>query len=320
MKASVHDCIDTPIRMRILGAVISRTVLVVAVIALFHACTSEEVSLKLNVHQGQRFTYHTSARQEITVGKMTYKENRGYNYTIEVLNVSPQGILHLRNTMSGVTYSITSPNGGLTYPAPNTDHKYSSLDSLTIKVLKTMEGKSFDLYVSASGEVKSVKGIEKVVESVGTELGGGSDSAKQAIMQMAQGVINQMVNAKELSNIWNFMPGRPISEGDTWKRESTTQMLTPIQIKTQYEAEDINDDSVVISLQADIASVKDENPVMGEYNLEGTQKGRTVIEQSSGMLYSYKVNQEISGNASMPERHYNEAIKIISEVTVSRKP
>lgn len=273
--------------------------------------TAQSAVLKMNLKQGLKYLYTTNTAQvisqEIMGNKMNIKQHTTIDYIYEVLESNTNG-LQIKTSYQRIFISTDTPQGNISYDSRKPENGNSLL-----KDIGNMVGQSFTMYVSPEGEVTKVEGMESIINSFTED-------------NPAQQLLKQQFSDSAFINIMNvalnIYPNREISIGESWQKNSSTEMasLMKTDMQNNYTLTAIKGSQAVISLTSNLKLSPLSNggvPANTEIDLRGSQKGIINTHITSGLIISSTLHQEVTGTLSV--KGMKIPMNITSEITVTGK-
>ena len=261
----------------------------------FTGCKSDELDLKFNPAAGSRYRVLMTTDQNIDQEMMGQK--------MEVKNLSEYTMLYEISKAEGVNKQLK-----MTFERMKSIQKAMGkemvMDSDIIdtanpasKIIGAVKGSVFDMELTKKGEVKSIKGMDllmqKMVNSAAENL------PPEAKAQMSEG-IKAMMNDDMLKGLteqsFKIFPDKKVKPGDSWVSKMETKSFLDMIIETTYTLTKVENGIATLDIKSTITSDGKEKMVQGtkvETTLTGTQTGTMELETATGMTLSSNIIQKI---------------------------
>ncbi|RZK01307.1 MAG: hypothetical protein EOO46_20635 [Flavobacterium sp.] len=151
-----------------------------------------------------------------------------------------------------------------------------------------MKGKSFDMKINDRGEVKSVAGMNELMNAMMNSLPG-DERAKQAMAQVFQSQFNEESVKKMFAQSFNIFPEKPVKEGDTWTKTVSMGGMMAGETTTLYKVKDIDGNNAELELSSDLK-------INGT---TGKQTGTMKLNVATGMVTNAVLDQKITSPMAM---------------------
>jgi len=169
--------------------------------------------------------------------------------------------------------------------------------NLASKIVGAVKGSEFDMVINSKGEVKSVKGMDllmdKMIKSAGENL------PQEVKAQMGEG-IKAMMNDEILKGLaeqsFKIFPDKKVKVGDSWNAKMGTKSFLDMIIETTYTLKKLENGIATMDIKSKILPDGKEKIIQGtkvETSVTGTQTGTMELDVTSGMTLSSKISQNI---------------------------
>ncbi|MEO7313195.1 MAG: DUF6263 family protein [Chitinophagaceae bacterium] len=165
------------------------------------------------------------------------------------------------------------------------------------KIMGAVKGSSFDMTINGKGEVKSIKGMDLMMQKMINAAGDSLPSEAKA--KMAEG-IKEMMNDDMLKSLteqsFKIFPDKKVKVGDTWTSKIETKSFVDMVTETTYSLKKIDNGVASLDIKSVITPGANEKVIQGtkvETNLTGTQTGTMELEVATGMTLSSNLVQKI---------------------------
>lgn len=159
-----------------------------------------------------------------------------------------------------------------------------------------LKNSSFDMVLSPSGSIKSVSGIEKMVDLMAAKISTDTAQINQIKLSLSK-QFNAEVIRQTLESSLHIFPDKAIKIGDSWIVNSKIKITMPIESSTTYVLKEIKDGVAVLSIKANLIS-KGDFDSMGnkmQTDLRGMNIGDAQIDLKTGLILSSHTRIELYG-------------------------
>jgi hypothetical protein len=92
----------------------------------------------------------------------------------------------------------------------------SGLPGAVDKIMDAMKGQTFKMTLNAKGEVTKLEGYEEFMKKLGTD--------NDATTKLLKSFMSEETLKESAAEIFAFLPDKPVSKGDTWKRSKSVSL------------------------------------------------------------------------------------------------
>ncbi|MGM9476766.1 DUF6263 family protein [Pedobacter sp. GSP4] len=257
----------------------------------------------------------TVSAQKTYVLRQNYPTGYKYDFSItsdQIINqkIGDRAINLTQNIGTDYTFDITEGHSGekdikVTYKrifiksvAMGNTMTLSSDDQDSTKKnpFSGLKGASFYMIVAPNGSIKSVAGIDKMLDGMAAKMTTDTSQIKQFKDALSKQFSSEMVK-QTMESSFKIYPEKPVAIGDSWTVDTKMQMSMPIETITQYSLKEVKDGIATLSVKGTLLS-KGNFEVMGnkmETDLKGTNSGETAIDMKTGMVLNSHLRIELYG-------------------------
>lgn len=277
---------------------------VVAAVMLGNAEASaqEGVELKLNLQQGQTYNMKMIFEQTIELPERdtTMQQRLATEMRFDVVEVESDGTQTLNVTYTHVSLKQQSPMGPVDFDSSRPPKNLP----LTAQPFAALVDQQFTVTLSPRGQVRSLDGLDVIVEKMLAGLNMGEGPAKQAMIRSIREQFGPDAMKQNLQNLMDVYPDKPVMVGDTWSHKAAMKHGLPIISETTYKVTAITDDTVTLSSSSKISPNPEAEPLdMGtlklRYTLGGTQRGTMQIDRTTGWTRQSDMTQSFTGTMTL---------------------
>lgn len=169
-------------------------------------------------------------------------------------------------------------------------------DSIKKNPFSGLKGASFYMTISPTGVVKTVAGIDKMLDNMAVRMSKDTSQIKQFKSALSKQFSNEIVK-QTMESSFKIYPDRVVKIGDSWTVDTKMQMSMPIETITQYTLKEVKDGIAILSVKGTLIS-KGNFEAMGnkmETDLRGTNSGETSIDVKTGIVQNSHLRVELYG-------------------------
>jgi len=247
--------------------------------------------------------------------RQNYPTGYQYDFSITSDQIIKQKIdgqdMHLtQNIGTDYTFNVTEGHNGekdikVTYNrifmksvAMGTTMSYSSDDQDSTKKnpFSGLKGASFFMTVTPTGAIKTVAGIDKMLDNMASKMTADTSQVKQIKTALAKQFSTEVVK-QTMESSFKIYPDRAVKIGDSWTVDTKLQMSMPIETITQYTLKEVKDGIAILSVKGTLLS-KGNFEAMGnkmETDLSGTNAGEAAMDIKTGIVLNSHLRIELYG-------------------------
>lgn len=277
--------------------------LILTILTLSTAASAEQL-LRLNLEEDQRFYQRMTQQQQIEqqmMGQtMTFNQDSGFGWIIEVTEVDDDGAMWLETTYDWVMIEMDGMGMSFSYDSAVDDEEEVSD---MVKGFASMLGLTFKTKVNNRGEVLDIEGFEKMREKFAEQLAGGP--MEEAMLESMDQYLDEDMLRQYMGYSIAFYPEQAVSVGDSWR--DSMVMPGPFEMKADYEytVNEISDDRAVLGIAGtmatdDAAGLPPGMPEGMDFDLEGTINGTGNVDLTTGLTSESNLDMDMSIEMTMP--------------------
>ncbi|QDW27560.1 hypothetical protein FFJ24_023075 [Pedobacter sp. KBS0701] len=257
----------------------------------------------------------SSFAQKTYVLRQNYPTGYRYDFTInsdQIINqkIGGQDVHLTQNIGTDYTFDITEGHNGekdvkVTYNrifmksvAMGTTMTYNSDEQDITKKnpFSGLKGASFFMTVTPNGGIKTVAGIDKMLDNIAARMTTDTSQVKQIKNALSKQFSEEVVK-QTMESSFKIYPERAVKIGDSWTVDTKLQMSMPIETITAYTLKEVKDGIAILSVKGSLIS-KGSFETMGnkmETDLKGTNSGETSIDIKTGIVLNSHLRIELYG-------------------------
>lgn len=169
-------------------------------------------------------------------------------------------------------------------------------DSTQKNPFSGFKGASFYMTVTPNGAIKTVAGIDKMLDNMAARMTKDTSQVKQIKNALSKQFSNEVMK-QTMESSFKIYPDRAVKIGDSWTVDTKMQMGMPIETITQYTLKEVKDGIATLGVKGTLLS-KGNFEVMGnkmETDLQGTNSGETSLDMKTGIVLNSHLRVELYG-------------------------
>lgn len=253
-----------------------------------------QITLRFNPDKGSKYEYQMEMIQKINqtiMGqKMDMDQTMAFTYNMDVIERTATETT-IEFEYKEVVYNLASSMINMKYDSKSNAEPANEMDGMMAKIFGSLLNKKFSAVLALDGSVKSVSGMDAIIDDMMKAVGGGNDMmAQQLSKQMTQQFSDEAMKAS-FEQSFKIYPGKAIKAGDSWNVVQKTGAGTlNMDINTTYSLKSADSNTAYADVQSTISGMGGQ--------LTGTQQGTIEFDLKSGLPMTSKVNQKASGKIS----------------------
>ena len=272
-------------RMRILATIICSLISI-------SSFAQKTYILRQNYPTGYRYDFSINSdqiiNQKIGGRDVHLTQNIGTDYTFDITE-GHNGEKDVKVTYNRIFMKSIAMGTTMTY---NSDEQ----DSTKKNPFSGLKGASFFMTVTPDGGIKTVAGIDKMLDNMASKMTTDTSQVKQIKNALSKQFSEEVVK-QTMESSFKIYPERAVKIGDKWTVDTKLQMSMPIETITEYTLKEVKDGIATLSVKGALVS-KGSFEVMGnkmETDLNGTNSGETSIDIKTGIVLNSHLRIELYG-------------------------
>ncbi len=291
---------------------------------LFFACSTSKKAIELTLQptDDQSFTYVSNNTTETSVSVMGMDQKILVEQTTkqqyDVKKVNTDGTFDLIITTKSMKMEQANPMMNMRFDSDNPENNEPKdvMDGLN-----NLIGKKFDVVVDKQGTVKSVNIEGNLFDGIFDNMPGGEQMATQFESQFGESAIKS-----SLSQTLGFFPDKPVKVGDTWVKNTTSEMGMKLDLQTTYTLKERKNGNAMIEFISDAKTNPSDAPLemMGmtmSYDMKGTMQGTITVDEKTGWAIKNTGEQKMKGKMNMSGAGMGEMsadMEVVSKYTYNK--
>ena len=175
--------------------------------------SAQQVTLRWKYVAGSELVYRLVNHQEVTMPMMGGNTVSEQTQTMRwsVREVAPNGDATITVTTEHVQVEMSGPTGNVSY-----DSRTDEAPTVpAAQMFAAMAGLSYTMVIGSQGTVKSVQGMDQLIDEIMGAL-------PPEAMALGQGMLGEMFSEESITNMMQqsiqVFPQEPVGPGDSWQR------------------------------------------------------------------------------------------------------
>lgn len=268
--------------------------------------------LKQNYPIGKKYDYNLTSnqiiKQKIGDQNINLSQEIGTDYTFDITGdkAGDKSIkviynrINMKSTGMGNTMTMDSD-----HQEPGKPNPFSGL-----------KGAAFEMIFGANGSIKSVNGIEKMLDNMASKMT--TDTGQVKAIKASLGKQFSADGMKQtMESSFKIYPDKPVKIGDSWTVDTKMQMTMPIETITTYTLKLVKDGIAFLNVNGNLIS-KGSFDSMGtkiETDLKGTNSGDMQIDLKTGLVLSSHLRLEMYGTMKAKDQNIDFDMEGINQIT-----
>lgn len=269
------------------------------------ACDSS-VALNIEAKKGDKYKYKTenitNLEFEAEGQKVKTIQNQLFEYSINIDDVDKDGVMSLNYKYDRLKIESESDGKKIVYDSNEPDKKSEISD-----IYNSIKGKEYNVKMDKYGDVKSVSGLDKIIDSIlksqESSLSKLDEATKAQILDTYKEMFNEETIKSSISEGSKIYPKKPVNIGESWEVENKIKVLNELNVKMKYTLKNLENDMALLDVEGNIVSdgaqVIDLMGVKMNLDFKGPIKGNIKVNTKNSFLVEGELKQDLSGKMSM---------------------
>jgi len=272
-------------------------------LAVVRVDADEKTQYKLKLEKGQKYYIKMVTEQQITQAVMgqeqTMEQIIGLGTDFDVNDVNDKnGNAWIQYTYKWAKLGYKTPMGEIEY---DSSRETSAVPPEALGVVALLD-EGYILNLTPKGEVRQVKGLDKLRSNIQKKLPEGPD--REQMMKGLEQYLSEEAIKELTESSMGIYPDNPVGVGDSWSRNFTLSHGLAAIMETKWTLKGRENGVATIEVLSNIKSNPDAKPMeMGptkiSHDLSGNQKGLIKMQESTGQILHSKAEQQLSGNMKL---------------------
>jgi predicted secreted protein len=248
--------------------------------------------LRQNYPTGYRYDFSITSdqiiNQKIGGQDVHLTQNIGTDYTFDITE-GHSGEKDVKVTYNKIFMKSVGMGNTMIF---NSDDQ----DSTKKNPFSGLKGASFYMIVAPNGAIKSVAGIDIMLNKMAAKMTTDTSQVKQIKDALSKQFSAEVVK-QTMESSFKIYPDRAVKIGDSWTVDTKMQMSMPIETITQYTLKEVKDGIAILSVKGTLVS-KGNFEAMGnkmETDLKGTNSGEASLDIKTGIVLNSHLRVELYG-------------------------
>lgn len=266
------------------------------------AGAKEKVQYELKVKKGQKYYLKNVTEQQIFQAVMgqpqSMEQTIGIGVDLDVNDVDGGGNMLVYHRYSWIQFRQKGPAGEIVYDSAKKDVRVP----VGAEGFAALVGEGYLMKLTPMGRVVEVKGAERMAANVRRKLPPGP-TGDQMMKPLARYFTEKAIKEGTEASM-GIYPDKPVGVGDSWKTKVAMSQGFAVIVESEWAVRGRKEGVATVGIVSTIKPNPKAEPLdMGvmkmSYQLSGKQGGTMQLEESTGMIVSSELNQEISGEVKM---------------------
>ena len=257
--------------------------------------TQAQVKLSFNPEKGQKYSYLFETEQDMKQTVMGQEIPTQVVMTMLMdmdINEKNNDETTLISTYNAIKMSIANPMMNVEYDSQRPKENPTEIENMIAAIFSGLIGNSFSVNIDQTGSVKSVSGMDELIQGLLKVL-----PQDNPAMQQMSGPFLQSFNSDAMKNMFEqsfkIYPANPVNVGDSWEGNITTAIMGMNQtMNNTYMLKAIEGNAAVMDVSSTFV-FNPEGSIKGE--ITGNQSGQMSLNVKTGMPQTSSVTQKYQG-------------------------
>ncbi len=297
--------------------------MLVLMVTLFSACDNIS-DIQLNVKTGDKYNVTQSTEQKISMDangqKIDVTQIITTGYTYNITDVTKDDLATISVTYDTLSVKQTSVDGTKEYDSKKSNSK---ADPQNI-IYNSMIGHGFTFKVSKDGKIKSIDGVNKMLDNILTKLDGFDAITKAELVNYLKQNFGDDAIKESLSQMTEVYPDKDkkIKMGSSWKSEETIAYGFPMKLNNVCKLKELKNGVYTVNINSKISANDDgkELDLAGlkmKYKISGNENGTIKLNKDNPFIQNGELSQSLKGTAEVNVSEQNLSIPVTIESKIS---
>ena len=264
--------------------------------------TAGKVLYRLKLTKGAKYFFKTVTEQQITQTMTGQEQNMeqtiGMGMDFDVNDVNDRGDVWVRYTYRWMKFRQKSPMGEIVYDSSQKDVNVPP----QVQGFAALLNEGFAVKLTPQGKAVQVKGLDKMRNNISQKLPTGP--MREYMLKGMEQFLSEEAMKEFTENSFMAYPDKEVGVGDSWTQTVSMTRGLPMTIVNKCMLKDRKAGVAILDVSSEIKTSPNAKPTeMGPtkmtYELTGKQQGQVRIDETTGLMLTSKVEQQISGQIKM---------------------
>ena len=261
----------------------------------------EKYTIAYNLPQGETFKHRMSVESKTSQEVMGQKMEAVFNMNMEmsyyVKNVDDDNYT-IDMTYNTISINMDAMGMNLSFDSNTTEEKATHQNLSPI--FRAMTNTPVEMEINKHGETKSVKGFEKIYESVANATSELDAMTKEQMLAQSKEQFSEQALTEIMNQTSAVFTKEPVAVGEKWIANIERTPNVPVATTMELKLVSVKDNIATIEGAGDISTgpegiTKEKNGVQAVLKLNGTQTVTTTLDLATGWVVEANVTQNIEG-------------------------
>jgi len=278
-------------------------VVLLTLFAVAPEVVAQKVLLRLNLNEGDTYSYVNAVDQTITQDIMgmnqVIKQEITFHYDATVEEKTEEGY-KIKYTYTRAIFKMDggAMMGVTEYDSENEDQEIAPM----ARGYAGLVGQSFTATMNSKGEIGEVKGVSAMLDHMMDQFGDMPDAEKANIRTSMEAQFGDEGIKSTIQAASPSFPEKKMKVGKPWESVDVLQSGFKMNKTSTFVITSANDSEVAIDVDAalvsDPESSMETNGMSLNYDVTGDGTGNQVLDRASGMVKSMTLEQNMSGEVT----------------------
>ena len=266
------------------------------------AGAQQKIRYELKLSKGQKYYVQNVTEQQIFQAVMgqpqSMEQTIGIGVDLDVNDVDGSGNMLVYHKYSWIQFRQKGPVGEIVYDSAKKDVRVPA----GAEGFAALVGEGYLMKLTPRGRVVEVKGAERMAANVRRKLPPGR-TGDQMMKPLGRYFTEKAIKEGTEASM-GIYPDKPVGVGDSWNTKIVLSQGFAVIVESEWAVKGRKEGVATVGIVSTIKPNPKAEPLdMGvmkmSYQLSGKQDGTMQLQESTGMVLSSKMDQEISGEVKM---------------------
>lgn len=282
--------------------IMKRISLLLISILLFGASYSQKHNVLLNLKAGT--TYYQTSVSNASIHQVI--DGSGFDMTTTIAGSISFKVLSQTDSVYELQTSYDSLAMTIKLPQGVTYFSSSSADNIFSMIVSRMKGHPFKVHMYKTGAIKSITGIEELIEKAISAVAALPEQQVAQIKQQLLQAYGEKSFKGSFETVTNILPGKQVGLNEKWEVVTNMESMMAAKRLTTYTLTGVDETHFTIEGSTTMQT-EDKDAYMQiagstpKYNLKGKATSKFIVDKKTGWVLKATADDIASGNVEMKD-------------------
>ena len=274
-----------------------------------------QVKLSFNPVEGKTYSYRLTSEQSVeqTINEQKIPVNILMDMLTEMnIKKNTEDGISVEYLYAEMVMDMSAPMMSVKFDSKNTAENISESEKLISQFFNGLIGKSMIIVFGTDGSVKSISGLDAILEEIQNNMDSNSPATQQ-VKNMFSQIFSEDIMKQSIEQSFKIYPEGEVKIGDSWNGDMLLSMAgINYNMKSTYTLKSIENNIALLDVTS-VLNTKISEIMEGE--ISGEQKGEISLDIKTGMPIKSVITQNANGKFTIQGKEL--LMNMTSKATVS---